>query len=556
MQPVLDIFIFLAHFAGVAFVAFFALWWLGPGRRRDAVSRLLPGTTGFFASSVSLGILGCFVGISVWYLTCSGFAGEVESVVASLAWQVQSGQTLYTTFEQAERYSVLYGPSVFLTNGLFLKILGPSLASTKLASSLAAIGSLLLLYASVARRGRDPLALAVTAGAALCYWAQGFAIYLVRPDALLVFGVALSLYAALRTSRWVAIALIAAMAGFAINLKVHGGLYCVPALVLLLQRHGRRAVLWAVLGAAVVTLAPFALYPQISLVNYVGWLAAEAGHGLRLGLLWLPLRYTILMFLPLAVVAALRGRRLGPLGSDRAFVLATLGVAALNLFFSMKPGAGFVYLLPVVPPAMLAVGRLARPLLEARQPVWDGRVARSAAAAVVLTVVLAGSVNEYRAVRVLDWQLGQLPGLAEDVQQIMARYEGVPMAMAVAGENRWFRTTWLRPLLVFQGNPVLVDPVSVMDTTKSGMDLSSRTYAAISEGRIPMWLVPREQEPFRKTSWYDPDVEIFPDDFIENFRRSYTLRDHTQYFDLWFWNGMDASQGALARTGAQAAPRL
>lgn len=556
MQPVWDVFIFLAQFGGIAFVVFCALWWLGPGRLRDGLGRILPGSAVSLTNVASIATIAVFVLISLWYLTCRGFAGEVESVVSSLSWQVQSGQTLYTTFEQAERYSVLYGPSVFLTNGLFLKILGPSLFSTKLASALAAVGTLLLLYASLARGRRDPIALSVTAAAALCFWAQGFAIYLVRPDALMVFAVALGLFAALRTSRWVAIAAVAAVTGFAMNLKVHGALYCVPALVLLLRRHGWRALLWSGLGAGVITLAPFALYPQISLVNYVRWLAAETDHGFHPELLVLPISYTVLLALPLLVVAGLRGRRLGFLGEERWFVLSMIPVAALNLVFSMKPGSGIVHLLPLVPSVMLAVGRMARPLLTSASPVWDGRLARSAAAALVLTLLLAGSVNEYRAVRLLDWQLGQMPGLVDDVEQVMERYDGLPMAMAIAGEEHWFRATWLKPLLVFRGNPVLLDPISVMDTTKSGLGLSARTYEAIAEGRVAMWLVPRAQVPFRKMSWYDPDVPIFPADFVEHFQECYTLRDRSEYFDLWFWNGLDASQGALARTAAADSPRL
>ncbi|MCK9996183.1 MAG: hypothetical protein KAH56_07885 [Candidatus Krumholzibacteria bacterium] len=539
MQFVLDIFIFLAQQMILAFFLFWLMWWLGPGRRRDWTTvpglswgRLVP----IFASVF---VLAAFTAIAAWYVTLEGFAGEVEPVVTSLSWQVQSGQTLYTTFEQAERYSVLYGPSVFLTNGLFLHILGPSLVSAKIASALAAVGSLIFLYAALSPRRFDSVALVVTAGAALFYWAQGFAIYLVRPDALLVFALGLGFYAATRTSRWLAIFAVAVLAGFTINLKIHSLLYFLPVIVVLAQRLGLRAAIWALSGAAVVAVGPFVLYPQISAVNYLKWLSNEARHGFRLDLLVQPIGYTAFLGLPLVVLAWLRGARHEFLGAERPVVLSMLPAVVCALVLSAKPGSGIVHLLPLVPSVMFVVGRLVRPLVADGLDIWDRRLMRSAAAAVVLTVLLAGSVNQYRASRLVNWQVEQIPGIVNDVEQIMDLYDGLPMAMALGGEELWYRCTWYKPLLAFRDNPVLLDPISVMDTVKSGKPLSAATYNALTEGRVALWLVPRSQAPFLKMSWYDPDVPIFPPDFVQHFHDCYTLRGQSRYFDLWFWNGLD-----------------
>jgi len=548
MQPVLDILIFLTHQTGLAFAAFCAIWWLGPGRRRDLATDPSPVRIRQTVVVASVFTVVAFTLISVWYLTRDGFAGEVESVVSSLSWQLRSGQPLYTTFEQAERYSVLYGPSVFLTNGLFLQVLGPSLVSAKVASAFAAMGSLVFLYAALRRKSRDPVALAVTAVAVFYLWAQGFSIYLVRPDALLVFAVGFGLYAATRTNRWLVIIAVAAMAGFTINLKIHCLIYYLPVIVVLAQRHGLTSAVWAMAGAGLVAVAPFAFHPQISALNYLKWLANETQHGYRLDLLIQPANFVVFLGLPVVVLAWLRGPRIGYFGPERLVVLSLLPAAAISLVLSAKPGSGIVHLMPLVPSTMYVVGRLVRPLVEAGLPIWDRRLARSAAAAVVLTAMLAGSVSQYRAIRLLDWQLNQMPGMVADVEQIMDRYDGLPMAMAIGGENRYYRATWLKPLLVFRDNPVLLDPISVMDTAKSGLDLADATYDALTEGRVALWLVPRSQVPFHKMSWYDPDVPIFPQDFLEHFQSLYTLRGQSRYYDLWFWNGLDPTPEPMPRS--------
>jgi hypothetical protein len=191
--------------------------------------------------TLSLALVTVFAGIAAWYVGLEGFAGEVEPVISTLSWLVSHGHPLYTPFDAAERYSVLYGPSVFLTNGLFLKLLGPSLVSVKLASAIGAVGSLVLLYAAMARRRRDTMAVALTAGAAMYFWAQGFSVYVVRPDALMLFALALGLYGAARLRLPLAVLVVAVTAGFGVNLKLHGILYFVPVMAVLATRFGRRA---------------------------------------------------------------------------------------------------------------------------------------------------------------------------------------------------------------------------------------------------------------------------------------------------------------------------
>ena len=561
MRSILDIFIFFARHLVLTFAVIFVCAWFFSRRQacsnrtgfsKDTLFGHLPnGPTRRWVTVGSLGLLGIFGAIGVWYMNINGFAGEVEPVVSCLSWLVQSGQPLYNDFDAAERYSVLYGPSVFLTNGLFLKILGPSLASAKLASVFGTTGSLIFLYAALARRQRDLIALGITALAVLYYWTQGFAVYLVRPDALLLFAVGLGLFAAVRQRRWLALLTVAATAGFAINLKAHGAVYFLPIFVLVLQRYGRRDVLLTGLGTLVFVISPFFLYPQVSLVNYLGWLTNAMGHGLETHTLALTFRYAGFLLLPIIGVVLAASDRRRVLRENRLELAALVPVYGLTLLLASKPGAGPVHLLPLVPTTMYLLGTLAqttvfgRNLLPTRLPLRQALVL-----ATVFTAVLSGSVNAYRAVRFVDYQIGQTPELAQDVQEIMRLYPELTISMACGGENKSFRATWLRPLLVFADNPLLIDPISVMDSSLSGRGLSPETYRALSEGRVSVWLVPRSEVPFDKENWYEPHNELFPSKFQEHFRACYTPRGHSRYFDLWFWNGLPEVEAEMPHYAA------
>lgn len=560
----LDFMIFLSQHPVIALLAFApVVFVLGRGGRLDRVLDRLNGPVGRRGLLVAtLVLLLVFVLIAGWYVQLRGYAGEVEPMVSSLSWMVHHGYPLYHDLHSPARYSVLYGPSVFLTNGLFLEILGPSLAATKLASALAGLGTLLLLFAATERGAatseerRDLVPVAVVGLAILYFWMQGFAIYLVRPDALLVCAVALGLYGAVKVRRWPAILVVGVTLGFAVNLKAHGGLYFLPVVALLGRRWGWRSAGWAAAAALGTVAIPFAFYPQINLPNYLIWLKNAMRHGLAPETLPLTLRYTVALLVPAWALLALGAHPARWLKREALLVGAQLAAVAGSLVLSAKPGAGLVHLLPLVPSSLYLTALLAReagahPACRAEAHTRR-RLGWSVATAMMAILALSGLVHEYRVVKLVHWQNADCRDLAGDIADIQATFPGLPLGMAVGGENDCFRTTWLRPLLVFQNNPLLLDPIAVMDCRLSGQDLPPETFAAFSQGKVPVWLVPKAQRPFAKTNWYAPHEPIFSEAFMAHFGANYSPRSQSRFFDIWIWNGLSREalgEPAIAAVG-------
>ncbi len=541
-----DLFIYFARHMVLTFFAVIALWVLlfRFGTLQRTINSISPTAWRRGITAFSIVIVVVFVGIGGWYLSQDGFAGEVEPLVSSLSWLVQSGEPLYHDLESAQRYSVLYGPSVFLTNGMFLKVLGPSLFSAKLASILGVLGCLVFFYAALARSSRDWVALSLTSLAALYFWSQGFAVYLVRPDALLLFAVGLTLYAAVRTGRLIALVTLAVMLGFAVNLKVHAVVYFLPIFPLFAKRFGWRTLVPALAGACLIIAAPFIFHPQVSAANYLAWLRNAMGHGLVPDYLGATLSFSAYMLLPVGVLLFLSPVRASQLKEHFAVFAGLIISLVLTLVLAAKPGAGLVHLLPLVPSTLYIAGMLLYEIMEVGAwspiPPMVG-IRQGAVAAVLMTALLSGSVNVYRAVSLVDWQLEQAPNLASDVREVMDQFPELSMAMACGGENASFRYTWLSPLLVFANNPLLVEPISVMDCRLTGKIMPPETYRALEQGIIDLWLVPRNQEPFDKMSWYEPHDPVFSARFRKHFESLYTRVGHSRYFDLWIWDGLDQS---------------
>jgi len=539
LRPILDLGIFFSRHTFLTFALGLALWRVLSTPRLSRVRARLGLTTytrGWMRSGAIV-LLGLFLAIGVWYQQLDGFAGEVEPLVSSVSWLLQEGAPLYHGLDSPDRYSVLYGPSVFLTNGLFLELLGPSLYSAKVASFLAGLGSLFLICGALARPGKSTVAVGVSGLAVLLYWSQGFAVYLVRPDALLLFAVAMAMFCAARVRVGLAVVAMGVLLGFGANLKIHAFLYFMPAFGILAGRARWPALLQALVLGGVVTLAPFLLYPQISLTNYLDWLRNAMAHGVDLGSDLGCVQYGSLLVLPLVVALIWHPHRRNWILRHRGVLWLTALAMVGTYFFAAKPGAGVVHYLPFVPVTLYLAGLVASEVsldsIRDRPRVYTGLIP-----AMMLAVLVTGGVHVYRSVKLVNWQVNQAPGLAADVQQIMDTYPDMKIAMACGGENSKFRATWVRPLLVYRDNPLFIDPIAVMDNCLAGRPMPEMTYTEMGSGRVAVWLVPRDAEPFAKENWYPPHDQIFDQRFQAEFHSHYTPRTRSRYFDLWFWNGL------------------
>lgn len=499
-------------------------------------------------------VLGLYLAVVVWYVALPGFAGEVEPLIASVSWAVQNGAPLYHDAGAAEHYSVLYGPTVFLTNGWFLRLLGPSVPAAKAAGGLAAMLGLAFLYLALRPARSRRLALVLTAAAALLYWCEGPFSYNSRPDPFLLAAVSFGLLCAVRARPALAIAGVAAAIGFGANLKIHSGLFFVPVLVLLGQRLGPRTALVAAAGGLGLTAAPFLLHPAISARNYFSWLLQAAQHGLDGTTFLRTFQLTLYLASPAAIALFPSFRAGDALRRRRSYVAALVAVTGLVLLPASKPGAGLVHPMPLVPLAIFLAGDL---VAECRRRAGCWRVALAsgrlgAVTGLALAILLVGTVTEYRCVRRVGHENEHAAGVSSDIQRILAAYPGQTIAMACGGEGSSFRDTYQRPLLAFAGQPLLLDPIAVMESEFADRPLPDSTLQAVGEGRIGIWLVPRGREPFRKRNWYPDHEPIFSDEFVRLFRRHHRLRDRSEFFDLWFHDGVPAAMGAQLAAAASA----
>ena len=480
--------------------------------------------------------------VGVRYWMWPGFidhAGEIT--MTSVAWLLYEGHPLYTAMDAAERYSLQHGPLVYLLIGGFLKLFGPGFHSGKLVE-------LLCLFSSL---GLSWYWFKQNVGARTAFWLTGleawllskwYYLYLSRSDSMMLLLVLAALAGVtMARRRWSAVLGVAVSMGLLASCKVHEILWSLPVLLLLWRQQGGRAVVYAAALIAAVALAPFAL-PGISLIHYGQWLQGSVTHGISRAIALGNLSMLLLLF---AFPAAASWGFLKEPGRfwrqrEQGFLLAAVLAAAVPIaVVGSKAGSGSHHLAPLVPFLMFFLLQIIRKvreegLLTERDAVAVPGRARWGYALVALLciAVLLGGINgqgrilKYREFYSMDREM------VAEFYELKNRYRGQTLMIGY-GENdrhKWYNQ--LIPLLVFDGNPYLLDIAALNDMGAEGMPLPVATLQAMRDGVTRVWLLPAGHQPFRISNAY-VDKPMFSPEFRDLFMRHYRLVQSTRYFDVW-----------------------
>ena len=499
------------------------------GRGERVWRRMRPALVGLSAL-----ILAAFLADCLWYLQHAGYTSDVEAAVASISWWLRTGGELYHDPEAATQYSLLYGPSVFLLTGFYMDLLGPSVMASKAGPLLALFLSLALLILTLRRWVSSRLAFGMTVVAVLLYWICGSSAMLVRPDPYLLAAVGFALYSVGSPRRTLAIAGAGLGLGLAVNLKLHALMYMLPVLALMDEQHGWRATLAALGLGGVLILLPF-FSEAISLRHYLEWIFVTAHHGLDYHGLPHMLSRAIFYAMP-ALVPLSAGRGACERAGVRPILVKAWAVGNLVVvMLALKPGAGEVHLLPLIPLNLVFAARLwpqegtLRLMLPDRRASWRlGLVA-----SFLFVALFSGMVGGYRSSRLASYLMTDADRITEDVLRIQTTYPDKRICMGYGGFQPYFHWTNQRTLLIMSGQPLLLDISALMDSRRAHKPIPRGTYDLIANGAADLWLIPKGKTPFEITNWYPPHAQVFPEDFRELFLRAYRRVGSTEFFDLW-----------------------
>lgn len=484
-----------------------------------------------------LAVLNYFA-ITFWYVALDNFFSFVEPNIVAISWVGAEGKPIYHSLESAEQYSLVYGPYLFLITGWVLKLFGPGIASAKLAGALFAMMSVVCLIYSVGRVKGFRTGIIAGGFLALTYFSfWPFSTFIARADAFILGLVGLALAAVHGKNKWASLVLAALALGICVSVKAHAAMYFLPIWVMLWQRFGWPAFLLAGGGAAIIAIAPFAVLANVSLTNYLLWLGVVGDLGLDFTMFASSARnLTMIQLLPVVMILSILPQPM-EIMRRHLLLLATLAVSILViLVIASVDGAGKFHLLPF---SIIIIHWLAI-VFEENYATAGARVKsirwfslKHKVIYFLLAVMLVAVLPAHRRMLKLMDQGARAEGAIEDIQEILRAYPDSTIGMG-DGENKNARLTDFRTLLVFAGNPYLIDAIAFMVQKGAGYQMGPNTISAIRSCRLDIWLIPAGDEPFAIDSVYSGGKYLYPEQFRETFLESYQLGERKGLFDLWF----------------------
>jgi hypothetical protein len=469
--------------------------------------------------------------LTTWYLFTPGFLDHIEASVASSVHYFRAGLPLYPPTDSYTFHGLLYGPLLAELNSLGY-LLGGGVFGAKIVGWLAGWAAIVLILRTRAREiggWAGYLGIAY----ALCVLASfGEELTTDRAEPLLLLCATAALLAGRSFPDVAGLLVVSALAGLAFALKLHGPVYCLPALYLWWAAHPRDHlhrgyIILAIASVAVATVAaalPF-LPENVSLTGYVHYLTLALKHGMDRRLLLLNIALLLGLWAPLLVLTGVAGLTRLPRGSKQ-FAALLLGAQSLVALIAAKPGAGVHHFLPFLAAHAYLFQRLYTDL-RATQPGAEV-VAFRAMAALAATILGMTVPTLHSAGQLLAFNL-RAPEQARERDELLALSARYPGGMlGVAGYDS-YRLANLRPWLTLQGFPQ-TDYGAFMDLKLSGLD-DAPLQRAFLRCDIPFVYMPKPGEPFTLPSNYNG--LLFSNAVRNQFAQSYALLERGNYFNVF-----------------------
>jgi hypothetical protein len=488
----------------------------------------------YTSAALSIFAVFAYVFAIALYLLYPNYLDHVQATVASVSWLWMQGHELYPNWATGEIYGLIYGPVLFLINGMAL-LLSQSIFASKLPGVLslgAALGATWMLLRW--KTASSLTSLILLASLIMLFAAFDEFVYWNRAEPFLILLSVLALWLAFRSSSLVAGVGIGVLTGVATGLKIHGFIYTVPAVAAALARIEvpRNRTIMAIIASA-CALA-FALLPYlekgVSIIGYLRFLRMGVDEGFLVYQFIENVLFAVILTAPIIVVWIVRKPALNP--SER-WLLAALGASlALITVIGAKAGGGTYYLLPLAPICIYAIA-----IVCASSKTDVAKVASCVFVSYLfasLGLPLLPFWNPPNSPNIV-LNIGHLYRLEataeqEKIAELKTYLDAYPEAQIGITDYGHYSSYFYRVFSVWNGRPLDIDFSVWMDLAYVGVD-EGYILRFIKGCAIPVWIFPLGR-PFTMINWYN-GLPLLSESFRRTFFTNYRQIEAGQAYQVW-----------------------
>ncbi len=474
------------------------------------------------ASALSIIVIVGYLVVLASYLMYPNYLDHLEATVASISWLSLHGHPVYPNWADGDIYGLLYGPILYILDGSVLLIY-PTLMASKLPSMLALLVAFYCFYAVIKEKVASKLGGIILVASAIVLIAPFWLAFSIRAEPFLICISVVALLAATKLRPLVAAAVIGALAGIAVGLKIHGFVYVLPVVTMLFgkirnRRDQIKFVAIVSLCACLVALLPFCLN-QNSLSDYFQYLEIATKHGFDPELLDDNLRFTLVLFAPIIAIWFWRRPKIN---APEIWALGGLFVSiAITVVVGAKVGAGSHHLVPFVPLCLYSAVAMSN---------LPAKTADRIAVPIFIVLLIAYSPSYVQTIQLSRDFYRQSQSEHTKIVELEKFLNAYPDAQIGPSDSAHYSDTFFRVVPVLQGRVLRVDFAAWIDLEYGGVN--EATLARFFERcEIPTWILPLGT-PFSTLNLYSY-TPLLSDKLRQTFLTNYKMILVGQSYQVW-----------------------
>jgi len=280
--------------------------------------------------------------------------------------------------------------------------------------------------------------------------------------------------------------------------------------------------------AVIIAVLPF-FFSNISFITYLKTtyeLVAVRERSLEV--LW-PLSKHLAVYLsPVVFLLLFISNNRSKTGQQSLLYFFCLLLVSLVLLYSASmPGAGPNHFIPIAPIVADAYVRIAKEKLRKNENLRYFYLCLI----IPLLILVISWPSQKRFFRQVNFLHNS--SVPMELEELFTRHKNEIIMMGYGDNHENYKLSFFDPILIFAGHPKKISALSLMELHASGINSPNNLDNLVGKCNANVWLIPRGENPFEITTFYNGHKMIFSNDFRRNFISNYNKSGTTKSFDIW-----------------------
>lgn len=469
--------------------------------------------------------------LSTFYLINNIYLDQNDPLIASISWFFEINKDIYNDINSSERYAGPWGPLIYLSNYIPMKLFGPSIFSSKFFNYLCLIFTQITFFLLTKKMTKDnKVSLFFTGLVSMIYLSTNAAPLSIRNDSLGYLLIIISLLFCLSANKFksnINIIVFGILTAMLINLKPQFILALLPQLIYCFEKNYNLIKIFLIL--IITFFISFFLiwsFDNLSLLNYIFWLQIilnDIGN-FTLNILLKNLWFLLYFIIPSSILFFYNFQYI--LIKEKIYFLLLIIISVVFCLYSSRDGGGTADLFILIPNYIFVFFLILKKNNYFNKKELKGLL-------FIFTIFFlsffthSSTKGLFKTIKYIE--KNELSRQTEEVNKIIRMYpKEAKISMGYGSSLEGYLNLYTRPILIYHNDYFFIELPHLFLTSVS-KPIQGKTLEKISNCINDVYLIPKDESPFN----LENNKEYFSKDFIKTFHSSFKKKKSYHFFDTW-----------------------